>query len=226
MSGFILDLIKCEYALQTDGKNNKYYIILAGPAKGVLYVTENSPDYISGQVRMRGRDGGRYPYNYLDMIDHIFGKEENTIEVCSGSIKGRNTDIAADRSVSMEESKASSSIAQLASFSSSSCLTVDINPDTKPDLIADGQTIDAIPNGIFNRCKCDPPYNARTAKEIYGTDLPNPSKLLKSGARVCKPGSLIFLLLGPQNYQIHPKGVKRVGPIIIYCQCASNSWQA
>ena len=86
----ILDLIKCEYVTLTDGNDNKYFIILAGPAKGVLYITENSPDYISGQVRVRGRDGGRYPYNYLEMIDHIFGKEENTIEVCSGSIKGRN----------------------------------------------------------------------------------------------------------------------------------------
>lgn len=138
---------------------------------------------------MRGRDRGRYPYNYLEMIDHIFGKEENTIEVCSGNIKGRNTTLAAESIVSMEESKASSSsIAQLASFSSSSCFTVDINPDTKPDLIADGQTIDAIPNGIFNRWRCDPPYNARTAKEMYGTDLLNPSKLLKSGDRVCKLG--------------------------------------
>ena len=55
---------------------------------------------------MRGRDGGRYPYNYLEMIDHIFGSEENTIEVCSGSIKGRN-----------------------ASSSPYAPYTVDINPD-------------------------------------------------------------------------------------------------
>jgi hypothetical protein len=45
---------------------------------------------------------------------------------------------------------------------------------------------------------------------MYETDLPNPSKLLKAGARVCKPGSLMFLLLGSQNYQIHPKGVMRI----------------
>ncbi len=85
----ILDLIKCKYDVRTDVNDNKYFIILAGPAKGVLFVTEDSPDYISGQVRVRGRDRGKYPYNYLEMIDHIFGKEENTIEVCSGSIKGR-----------------------------------------------------------------------------------------------------------------------------------------
>ena len=215
MSSFILDLIKCEYTVQTDGNNNKYFIILAGPAKGVLYITENSPDYISGQVRMRGRDGGRYPYNYLEMIDHIFGKEENTIEVCSGSIKGRNATSTASIA-SIQQSRSSLlSIAQLSSFPSSSCFTVDINPYTNPDLIADGQILDAIPNRIFNRWRCDPPYNPRTAKEMYGTDLPNPSKLLKAGARVCKSGSLMFLLLGPQNYQIHPKGVKRIGYIDI-----------
>jgi hypothetical protein len=68
---------------------------------------------------------------------------------------------------------------------------------------------------MFNRWRCDTPYNSRTAKKIYETDLPVPSKLLKAGARVCKPGSLMFLLLGPQNYQIHPKGVKRIGYIDI-----------
>ncbi len=50
---------------------------------------------------------------------------------------------------------------------------------------------------------------------MYGTDLPLTSKLLKAGARVCKPGSLLFLLLGPQNYQICPIGVKRLGWIAI-----------
>jgi hypothetical protein len=32
------------------------------------------------------------------------------------------------------------------------------------------------------------------------------NELLKAGARVCKPGSLMFLLLGPRNYQICPIG--------------------
>ena len=86
------------------------------------------------------------------------------------------------------------------------CFKVDINPSTNPDLVEDGQRLDGISDGRFSRCRFDPPYNDRTAKEMYGTDLPNPSKLLKAGARVCKSGSLIFLLLGQQNYQIHPKG--------------------
>ena len=71
--------------------DKKYNIISANPATGILYVTERSPFYISGQVRMRGRNGGRYPYNYPEMIDSVFGVEENTIEVCAGSIPGRTS---------------------------------------------------------------------------------------------------------------------------------------
>ncbi len=55
---------------------------------------------VSGQVRFRGKDNGRYPFNYLEMIDNIFRKEDNAIEVCSGGMR------------------------------SSDCFTVDINPDT------------------------------------------------------------------------------------------------
>lgn len=50
---------------------------------------------------------------------------------------------------------------------------------------------------------------------MYGTELPVAGKLLKIGARVCRVGSLMFLLLGPQNYQICPAGVRRIGWIAI-----------
>ena len=133
---------------------------------------------------MRGRNGGRYPFNYLEMINTIFGKEENTIEVCSGRV---NDD----------------------------CFRVDINPNTTPDLLSDGQSLVGVANGNYSRWRCDPPYNTKTAKMMYRTSLPDTIKLLKAGARVCKVGSLMFLLLGPQNYQWHPAGVKRIGYINI-----------
>lgn len=110
------------------------------------------------------------------MIDSIFGKVENTIEVCSGSMR------------------------------SADCFTVDINPDTNPALIDDGQELYKVPDAQFDRWRCYPPYNLKTAEKMYGTELPNTGRLLKSGARVCKIGSLMFLLLGPQNYQICPPG--------------------
>ncbi|MDP9288115.1 MAG: hypothetical protein M3P08_07950 [Thermoproteota archaeon] len=120
------------------------------------------------------------------MIDAIFGKEDNTIEVCSGMIRR---------------------------YSHTSCYTVDINPETNPDLVDDVQMLSSIPDNTFNRWRCDPPYSVKTAKQMYGTNLSSPIKLLRAGARVCKVGSLMFLLLGPLNYQWHPKGVKRIGCI-------------
>jgi hypothetical protein len=195
----ILDLIKCHYQIlpvsKEEDMNSKYFIIPAHPATGVLYITINNPEFISGHIRLRGKDEGRYPYNYLEMIENVFGKEDNTIEVCSRSVKGTG-------------SHSSSSTAP-------ACFTVDINPETKPDLVGDAQTLECIPNNKFKRWRCDPPYNQNTAQKMYGTDLPVTGELLKAGARVCNVGSLLFLLLGPQNYQWCPPGVKRIGWVAI-----------
>lgn len=163
-------------------------MIPASPATGILYVTDNNHQFISGHIRVRGRDNGSYPYNYLEMIDTVFGKEKNTIEVCSGMTRKNGY---------------------------KDCFTVDINEQTNPDIVNDGQTLSSIPSRRFNRWRCDPSYNNYTAEKMYRTDLPAPLKLLKAGARVCKVGSLMFLLMGPQNYQWHPKGVKRIGLVTI-----------
>lgn len=178
----IADLLyaKHQSMVYHDSKND-LLIIAASPASGVLYVTANSPHFISGQIRLRGKDLGRYPYNYLEMIDNIFGGVENTIEVCSGSMN------------------------------SESCFTVDINPNMKPSLVDDGQKLYKVADAQFDRWRCDPPYNLATAEKMYGTGLPNTGRLLKAGARVCKVGSLMFLLLGPKNYQMCPPGVQRIG---------------
>ena len=174
--GNILDLIKTEHFSICDLK-----VINASPACGILYVTTNSPYFVSGQVRLRGKDNGRYPFNYLEMIDNLFGKADNTIEVCSGGMRSNN------------------------------CFTVDINPEADPALVDDGQELSKVANASFDRWRCDPPYNVNTAEKMYRTSLPNTGKLLKAGARVCKVGSLMFLLLGAQNYQMCPPGVQRIG---------------
>lgn len=183
----VLNLIQSDRIKFLEYGNNTYTTIPADPAKGILYVTQNNPEFISGHVRMRGRNNGSYPYKYLEMINALFGKEDNTIEVCSGRIKKHGDQ----------------------------CFTVDINPNTNPDLVDDAQTLSSISNNTFNRWRCDPPYRVDTAMRMYGTDLPSAVQLLKAGARVCNDGSLMFLLLGPQNYQWHPKGVKRIGCIMI-----------
>jgi hypothetical protein len=88
-------------------------------------------DFLSGHVRLRGRGGGAYPYKYLEMIDELYGPESasNTIEVCSGTVQDTN------------------------------CFTVDINPDTNPTLVDDGQVFSRVGDNTFSRWRCDPPYN-------------------------------------------------------------------
>jgi hypothetical protein len=106
--------------------------------------------------------------------------------VCSRSVKGAN---------------GSPSL----SSSSSARFTVDINPDTKPDLVGDAQTLEGIPNNKFNRWRCDPPYSQNTAQKMYGTGLPATAELLRTGARVCKVSSLLFLLTWTAKLPMVPK---------------------
>lgn len=153
----ILDLIKCKhYDLSTSYSkidikrhhevrvDKKYVIIPPNPATGMLYITSTSPFFLYGNVSMKGRDGGKYPYKYEEMINHLFGTEKNRIEVCSGSIKGRTYTSSASL-FSLKVKDSSSSV--LNSSSSLSCaFTVDINPDKKPNYVADAQRLDGIPN--------------------------------------------------------------------------------
>jgi hypothetical protein len=171
----VLNLLRCKYdTIITGDANETYYAMSPSPATDILYITQNNPEFISGHIRVRGRNNGRYPYNFLEMIDAKFGEMEKTIEVCSGNIK---------------------------EYGDNNCFIVDINPTTNPDLVEDGQIL--------------PPYNDETAREMYGTSLPETSKLLRAGARVCTVGSLMFLLLGAKNYQMCPQGVKRIGWVAI-----------
>ena len=148
----LFDLINCKYH-----RHDSYFVMEATPATGILYITDNSPYFISGHIRLRGKDEGRYPYKYLEMIDSLFGPDDNTIEVCSRSV------------------------------SKDSCFTVDINPDTNPVLVDDAQYLTKVANNSFSSWRADPPYNQVTAMEMYGTELPITGELLKSAARVCKP---------------------------------------
>ena len=62
-------------------------------------------NFLSGHVRVRGKDNGQYPYNYKEMIHNIFGVANNAVEVCSNSING-----------------------------DSNLTTVDIRPDVNPEV--------------------------------------------------------------------------------------------
>lgn len=174
----VLDLIKTQVYEIDDA-----YYIKAYPAIGNLYISKGNLGYITGYIRTRGRNNGKYPYNYLEMINEVFGYDRNTIEVCSNSVKD--------------------------------VFTVDIRPEYNPSCVDNAETLYKIESNRFDRWRCDPPYNDRTAKKMYGTPLPDVGKLLKAGARVCKPKALMFLLLGNVNRQACPLGIKRIGHVSI-----------
>lgn len=90
-------------------------------------------------------------------------------------------------------------------------VTVDINSVRNPSHIFDGQYLPEQWENRFDRWNCDPPYSERAAKERYETDMPSVTKLLTEGARVTRPGGLLFLLLGNKIMQWHPKSIIRIG---------------
>lgn len=119
------------------------------------------------------------------MIEELFGRcnlAGEEIEVCSGEVVAK-----------------------------SNLVTVDINPAKNPHYILDGQHLPRAWTNRFDRWNCDPPYTEPAAKDMYGTNMPSITKLLTEGARVTKPGGLLFLLLGAKNMQWHPNTVTRIG---------------
>lgn len=99
-------------------------------------------------------------------------------------------------------------------------ITVDINPNCKPDIVGDGQNLSCIRDNSFARWRCDPPYNEDTAAKMYNTKLLNLGKLLKAGSQVVRPGSLMFLLCS-QNYQQCPANIERIG--VFYISVVPNN---
>jgi hypothetical protein len=59
----ITELLRCKYyKLEGEGGEQAYIQMTAGPATGLLYITEHAPYFLNGHVRLMGRDEGRYPY--------------------------------------------------------------------------------------------------------------------------------------------------------------------
>lgn len=167
--------------------DDKYSAII--PLKsvtGVCFITKNSPQFISGHFRLRGRDNGSYPYHFKEAIIELFGgisPGEEEIEVCSGTVQ-----------------------------SNPNLITVDINPEKGATYTMDAQALPKEWAGRFARWHCDPPYSEKAAKEMYNlTELLSLSRLLIEGARVTKPGGLLFLLLGAKNMQWCPDSLIRIG---------------
>lgn len=110
---------------------------------------------------------GRYPKGWLRHVLklRLLGdvKREDILHVCSGTL------------------------------SESERWTVDVRPDAKPRVIADGRQL-PFRDGAFPAAMLDPPYSDQYAKNLYGVENPRPSWLLREAARVVAPSGRIGLL--------------------------------
>ncbi len=69
-------------------------------------------------------------------------------------------------------------------------IRVDIRPEAKPDILADGRDL-PLEDGSQAAVLIDPPYTEHYARHLYGVDYPRPSHLLKEAARVVRRGGRI-----------------------------------
>lgn len=92
-------------------------------------------------------------------------------------------------------------------------VTVDINPERKPTVVADAQCLPFADN-VFDVVIVDPPYSAKDA-EIYGTKHFPAHRALWEAARVARPGGRVGFL----HYMVPktPPGTKRVGMVAVTC---------
>lgn len=72
-------------------------------------------------------------------------------------------------------------------------LTVDVRLEARPWVVADGRHL-PFADSTFKAVMMDPPYSETYARELYGTDNPRPSHLLREAARVVVPGGRIGIL--------------------------------
>ena len=110
---------------------------------------------------------GRYPKGFLRHVVklQLLGhvKRNDILHVCSGTL------------------------------SESEPWTVDIRPEAKPRVIADGCHL-PFRDGVFAAVMLDPPYSDQYARNLYRSENPRPSWLLKEAARVVRPNGRIGLL--------------------------------
>lgn len=81
-------------------------------------------------------------------------------------------------------------------------IRVDIRPDARPDVIADGRAL-PFRDGSHAAVMLDPPYCETYAKSLYGIEYPRPCDLLREAARVVRPGGRIVFV-----HYITPKAVE------------------
>ena len=72
-------------------------------------------------------------------------------------------------------------------------IRVDIRPEAKPDIIADGRHLPLADSSI-DAVLIDPPYSEHYARELYGTEYPRPKALLAEAVRVLRPNGIVGIV--------------------------------
>jgi len=88
-------------------------------------------------------------------------------------------------------------------------IRVDIRPQARPDIIADGRKL-PFANGTIAGAMCDPPYCEEYAESLYGVEYPRPAHLLTELARVVRPGGRIVFV-----HYIVPQPVSGTSVVVI-----------
>jgi SAM-dependent methyltransferase len=70
---------------------------------------------------------------------------------------------------------------------------VDLRQAARPTVRADARSL-PFGEGVARGVLVDPPYSVEYAADLYGTDYPRPSHLLREAVRVVRPGGRIGLL--------------------------------
>lgn len=72
-------------------------------------------------------------------------------------------------------------------------LRVDLRLETQPDVVADGRSL-PLPTNSQVAALVDPPWSVEYARDLYNTEYPRPSHLLREAARVTRAGGLVGFL--------------------------------
>lgn len=140
--------------------------------------------------RPMGQYRGKYPKGYLNRLANFVDLESATVlHLFSGSIKGNGD---------------------------KKRITIDINPDVKPDIVADATKKIPLPSESIDIVDVDPPYDSdfkEYGKKLYGTDHVKPYSFVSEAVRVLKKGGYLCIL--HQLIYKTPEGCERKGVIAI-----------
>lgn len=69
-------------------------------------------------------------------------------------------------------------------------IRLDLNESVRPDILADAHFV-PLSNDYFDLVICDPPYNDKLSKELYGTQKIKYKTYINEALRICKPKGFI-----------------------------------